>query len=123
MSTQKTLRALRGATSVEANTVEAIESAAVELVRTMMERNEVGADDVVSLVFTATQDLNAAFPATPIRALGLDVPMLCAVEIPVPGSLQRCVRVLMHLYTGRDYASLRHVYLGEARSLRQDLPE
>jgi chorismate mutase len=119
-----TLRALRGATSVEANEAAQIEDATTALLKEMLDRNGVQAEDIVSLIFTATADLDAAFPAAAARRLGLgEVPLLCAQEIPVPGSLPRCVRVLMHLYSERDYASLRHVYLGEARALRQDLPE
>ncbi len=101
-----------------------IAAATAELLEQMMERNDVEPSDIVSLVFTATPDLVAAFPAVAARQLGLaDVPLLCAQEIPVPGAVPRCIRVLMHLYTSRDYASLRHVYLGEAKSLRADLPE
>ena len=119
-----TLRALRGATSVQANDAEQIEDATARLLAEMLERNGVEPGDLVSLIFTATPDLDAAFPAAAARRLGLgDIPLLCAQEIPVPGSLPRCVRVLMHLYSERDYASLRHVYLGEARRLREDLPE
>jgi chorismate mutase len=118
------LRALRGATSVAGDAAAEIEAATAELLREMLARNGVAPSDLVSLIFTATPDLTAAFPAAAARALGLgDIPLLCAQEIPVPGSLPRCVRVLMHLYTERDYASLRHVYLGDARQLRDDLPE
>ena len=122
MSTR--LRALRGATTVAEDDPDAIAEATRELLATMMERNEVSVDDIVSLVFTATPDLTSAFPAAAARSLGLeDVPLLCAQEIAVADSLPRCIRVLMHLYTERDYASLRHVYLGAARRLREDLPE
>ena len=123
MSTDR-LRALRGATTVPADDPAAIAAATSELLEQIMERNDVEPADIVSLVFTATPDLVSAFPAAAARELGLaDVPLLCAQEIPVPGAMPRCIRVLMHLYTGRDYASLRHVYLGEAKSLRADLPE
>ena len=123
MSTDR-LYALRGATTAAADEPGAIAAATAELLETMMERNGVQREDLVSLVFTATPDLTAAFPAAAARDLGLgDVPLLCAQEIAVPGAVPRCIRVLMHLYTRRDYASLRHVYLGEARSLREDLPE
>lgn len=118
------LRALRGATSVERDDAALIEAATRELLEQMLERNSAAPEDLVSLIFTATPDLTAAFPAAAARELGLgDVPLLCAQEIAVPGALPRCVRVLMHLYTERDYASLRHVYLGEARRLRADLAE
>jgi chorismate mutase len=118
------LRAVRGATTVEANTTDDIVAGTRALLEAMLARNEVRPDDVVSVIFTTTADLNAEFPAAAARALGLaHVPLLCAQEIAVPGDVSRCIRVLMHLYTDRDYASLRHVYLGEARQLRTDLPE
>ncbi|MEA2452713.1 MAG: chorismate mutase [Actinomycetota bacterium] len=90
----------------------------------MLARNDVAIDDLVSLIFTTTADLNAEFPAAAARGIGIaHVPLLCAQEIAVPGDVPRCIRVLMHLYSAHDYASLRHVYLGEARQLRTDLPE
>lgn len=118
------LRALRGATTVPANEADAIVAGTAELLRTMLERNDASIDDLVSVLFTTTADLNAEFPAAAARAIGIaHVPLMCAQEIEVPGDVSRCIRVLMHLYTDRDYASLRHVYLGEARQLRTDLPE
>jgi len=120
----KSLRALRGATTVAANEASAIVTGTSELLRELLERNAVELDDLVSLIFTTTPDLNAEFPAAAARAIGIaHVPLLCAQEIEVPGDVARCIRVLVHLYTDRDYASLRHVYLGEARQLRTDLPE
>jgi chorismate mutase len=120
----KLLRALRGATTVEANEAAAIIAGTSALLETMLDRNDVAIDDLVSVIFTTTPDLNAEFPAAAARALGIaHVPLLCAQEIEVPGDVARCIRVLMHLYTERGYASLRHVYLGEARQLRTDLPE
>lgn len=122
-STDKRVRALRGATTVASNDAEAIKAATAELLEAMIERNEVTHEDLISVVFTATKDLTAEFPALAARGMGIpDVPLLCAQEIEVPGAVERCIRVLMHLYTERDYASLRHVYLGEARHLRSDLP-
>ncbi|MGH2693947.1 MAG: chorismate mutase [Actinomycetota bacterium] len=123
MSTEPRLCALRGATSVPSDDAAAIVSATTELLGAMLERNSVVPADVVSLIFTATPDLTATFPAQAARNLDLEVPLLCAQEIAVPGAIQRCVRVLMHLYSTRDYASLRHVYLGDARRLREDLLE
>ena len=115
------LFALRGATSVESNQSDAILAATDELMRELMERNGVEAADMVSCIFTLTEDLNAEFPAVAARRLGLDkVPLLCAREIPVPGSLPCVLRVLMHYYAPPDHQP-RHVYLGEARSLRSDL--
>lgn len=122
MSTTKQVRAVRGATTVLTNDAGAIADATVELLQEMLERNGAAPGDLVSLVFTATTDLTAEFPAVAARKLGLsEVPLLCAQEIDVPGALPRCIRVLMHLYSERDYGSLRHVYLGEAQSLRTDL--
>lgn len=127
MSTDRqtpTLRALRGATTVERDSAEAITNGVAELLEALIERNEIAPRDVVSIIFTSTQDLTAAFPAAAARALGLsDVPLLCTAEIDVPGALPRCIRVLLHLYTARDYATLRHVYLRDARTLREDLAD
>lgn len=101
-----------------------IEAATVELLGAMLERNEVAVEDLISVIFTATPDLTAAFPAAAARRFGLEgVPLLCAQEIAVPDSIPRCIRVLMHLYTEHDYASLRHVYLGAAGRLRDDLSD
>ncbi len=102
----------------------AIEAAAAELIEEMMTRNGARSEDLISIVFTSTSDLTSEFPAAGARKLGLaGIPLLCAQELAVDGSLTRCIRVLMHLNTERDYASLRHVYLGEARALRTDLAE
>ena len=115
------LFALRGATSVESNQTDAILAATDELMRELMARNSVEAGNMVSCIFTATEDLNAEFPAVAARRLGLDkVPLLCAREIPVPGSLPSVIRVLVHYYAEPDHQP-RHVYLGSARSLRSDL--
>ena len=122
MSTTKQVRALRGATTVAQDDAVLIADATLELLQQMMDRNGAAPEDLISLVFTATPDLTAEFPAVAARKLGLaGVPLLCTREIDVPGALPRCIRVLMHLYTDRDYGSLRHVYLGEAQSLRTDL--
>ena len=117
------VRALRGATTCAADTPEEIASRTVELLEEVFARNEVDHDDLISIWFTATDDLVSAFPATGARAIGLgDVPLLCAREIPVIGSMARCIRVLIHLNTPRARDELHHVYLHEARSLRDDLP-
>lgn len=125
MSTDRQrVRALRGAITVDADEPTQIVAATVELLRAMLDKNGASAEDLISVVFTATTDLVSEFPAAAARTIGIsDVPLLCAQEIPVPGAVPRCIRVLMHLYTERDYASLRHVYLGGARGLRTDLPE
>ncbi|MEA2457888.1 MAG: chorismate mutase [Thermoleophilaceae bacterium] len=115
------LRALRGATTVEHNDADAILDATEELVRTVMERNDLHPDDMVSCIFTCTNDLNAEFPAVAARRLGLNaVPLICAREIDVPGSLPRVIRLMLHCYA-EDSTEIRHVYLREARALRRDL--
>ncbi len=115
------LFALRGASSVDSNDSAAILRATEELMREIMARNEIGPDDVVSCIFTLTEDLDAEFPAVAARNLGFGrVPLLCAREIPVPGALPSIIRVLIHYHAGGDHKA-RHVYLGEARALRQDL--
>ncbi len=118
------LRALRGATTVAEDDAGQIVEATAELLTEMMSRNEVGFPDLVSLVFTSTPDLVAEFPAAAARGIGIsDVPLLCATEIDVEGAIGRCIRVMMHLYSNRDRATLRHVYLRGASQLRTDLPE
>jgi chorismate mutase len=95
-----------------------------ELLLAMLNENGVGHDDVVSVLFTTTPDLNASFPATAARGIGFgDVPLLCASEIDVPGAMPLTVRVLMHAYTTRARDELLHVYLRNAPSLRDDLPD
>ena len=116
------LRALRGATTVEVNDAEAILGATEELLRELIRRNELAQEDMVSCLFTCTDDLNAEFPAVAARRLGLgSVPLLCSREIDVPGSLPRVIRILMHYYAQDDGHEPRHVYLGEASDLRLDL--
>jgi chorismate mutase len=115
------LHALRGATSVDANDAGAILEGTRELMTELMRRNELRPDQIVSCIFTATTDLNAQFPAVAARDLGLDrVPLLCSQEIAVPGALPRVIRVLIHYYAA-DGHEARHVYLRDARSLREDL--
>jgi chorismate mutase len=115
-------RGIRGATTVEANSATAILSATGDLLARIVEANEVEAADVASALFTATPDLTAAFPAQAAREMGWHhVPLLDAQEIAVPGSLPHCVRVLVHWNTDKSQDEIRHVYLGEAASLRPDL--
>src|ERR687893_812499 len=115
------LIALRGATTVEANEAEAILDATDELMREILARNALTAADLVSCIFTLTDDLDAEFPAVAARNMGLSkVPLLCAREIPVPGSLPRVIRVMIHAYAHQGHEP-QHVYLGEARALRLDL--
>ena len=115
------LRALRGAITVSENDADAILSATEELVRAMMERNSLEPEQMVSCIFTCTNDLDAEFPAVAARRLGLSsVPLLCTREIDVPGALPRVIRLLLHCYADPD-SEPRHVYLREAESLRRDL--
>jgi chorismate mutase len=117
------VRALRGATTVDADTPEQINELVGELVKEMLARNDVDKDDLISVIFTATDDVRSMFPAAAARAVGLgDVPLLCARELAVEGGTPRCIRVLMHLATERPRAELRHVYLAGAEGLRDDLP-
>ena len=117
------LRGLRGATTCASDTPEEITSATQELLLAMMARNGLDHDDIVSVIFTTSTDLTSAFPATAARGIGFgDVPLICASEIAVPGSMALCVRVLMHVYTLRARTEIRHVYLRNAQSLRDDLP-
>jgi chorismate mutase len=115
------LFALRGATSVDKNESAAIIGATEWLMREIMKRNQLGPADVVSCIFTLTEDLDAEFPAVAARNLGFDkVPLLCAREVPVPGSLPRVIRTLIHYYADEAHEP-KHVYLGDARALRTDL--
>jgi chorismate mutase len=115
------LFALRGANSVERNDASSILSATDELMREMITRNELTPETMVSCIFTLTADLDAEFPAVAARQLGLSrVPLLCTREVPVPGSLPRVVRTLLHYYANDDHEP-RHVYLNRARVLRSDL--
>jgi chorismate mutase len=115
------LRALRGATTVDANDAAAILEATEELVTAVLERNRLAPEDLVSCIFTCTEDLDAEFPAVAARRIGLSsVPLLCAREIPVPGALPRVIRLLLHCYPAADVEP-QHVYLREAVALRQDL--
>jgi chorismate mutase len=119
MSRFMRLVALRGANTVTENSADAILAATDELMREILKRNRLGAEDLVSCIFTLTPDLDAEFPAVAAREMGLSsVPLLCAREIPVPGALPQVIRVLIHAYTDRR---AEHVYLGEAAKLRLDL--
>jgi chorismate mutase len=115
------LFAVRGAVQAEANEAEAIVAATTELMRALLERNELAAEALVSCLFTTTEDLDAEFPAVAARNIGLDsVPLLCCREIPVPGSMERVIRVMMHFYAPAGSAPA-HVYLGATQTLRSDL--
>jgi len=115
------LFALRGAIGAERNAAPEILAATTELMQQIMARNELAPERVVSCIFTVTDDLDAEFPAVAARAIGFQgVPLLCAREIPVPGSLPLVIRVMIH-YHAEEQHSPEHVYLGTARALRADL--
>ncbi len=117
-------RGIRGATTVESDTADAILTATCKLLTHIVEANDIAVKDIASAFFTVTPDLTAAFPARAARELGWQyVALLDAQEIPVPGSLLRCVRVLIHWNTEKPQAEIRHIYLRGAASLRPDLEE
>lgn len=119
-----TVRAVRGAIQVETNEREAILGGAAELVTEVLERNGLDSAGLISILFTATPDLTADFPAYAARQLGLvDVPLMCATEIAVPGALPRVLRLLAHIDTELSREQIRHVYLRGAAALRTDLPQ
>lgn len=116
------VRAARGAIHVDEDSSDEVLSATERLLTQMLERNEVGADDIVSAFFTVTDDLRSVFPAEAARRMGLGrVPLLCAQEIPVEGSMRGVIRVLLQFYTARGPAEVKHVYLDGAETLRDDL--
>jgi chorismate mutase len=115
------MRGVRGATTTEANTREAILAATDELLRLMIDANQLCAEDVASVIFTTTSDLNADYPALAARALGWhDVALMCAHEMNVPHGLPMCIRILVHWNTARRAAEVQHVYLKGAARLRPD---
>jgi chorismate mutase len=118
------VRAIRGATQVGEDSKEAILEATTELVTEVMTRNRLTTDDVISVVFTATPDLTAEFPALAARKLGFhEVPLLCASEINVPHALPRVIRLLAHVETGTPRTAIQHVYLRGATVLRLDIAQ
>jgi len=123
MSEARNVRALRGATTVDAGTgPDSARDATQELLRALLEQNGLTVDDVISALFTVTPDLYSAHPARAARAAGWsEIPMLTATEAPAEQSLPRCLRVLMHVETTRPRSAMRHVYLHGARVLRPDL--
>ena len=121
MSDEQRLWAVRGAVKAESNDVEAILAATETLMRELMARNELGPEQMVSCLFTTTDDLNAEFPAVAARRVGLEaVPLLCTRELDVPGAMRSVIRVLVHYYAPADHVPA-HTYLGEAQELRSDL--
>lgn len=118
------VRALRGATTIDKDTKEQITERVQALVSAMLERNGVSHDDLISILFTVTEDIRSMFPAAAARGLGLgDVPLMCAQEIPVSGSVPLCIRVMLHTESDLPRSALHHIYMEGARGLRDDLPE
>jgi chorismate mutase len=114
-------RGIRGATTVDRNEREEILAATAELLQLISELNQLRREDVASVIFSVTDDLDAAYPAQAARDLGwTEVALLCVREIPVPGSLRKCIRVLLHVNTERSAAELRHVYMRGAAQLRPE---
>ena len=117
------VRALRGATTVDADTREQVHERVKALLAELFDRNDVDKDDLISILFTATDDIRCTFPATAARKYGLgDVPLICARELDVEGGTPLCVRVMLHLETDRARDELHHVYQHGASNLRDDLP-
>jgi chorismate mutase len=115
------VRGVRGASTVDENSKAAIVEETRLLLSAMLSENSIALDDIASILFTLTPDLDAEFPAVAARELGFsDVPLICASEIPVPGALASCVRVLIHWNTDKKAADIHHVYLKKATSLRPD---
>lgn len=117
------VRGIRGAVTVEANEAKLISEATLAMVREIMEANEIDPADICSVLITVTQDLDDSFPAQAVRQLpGWElVPLMCALEVPVKGSLERCVRLMVLVNTEKSQAEIQHVYLGGAQALRPDL--
>ncbi len=114
-------RGVRGATTAEANTSEEILKATRQLLALMVRQNGIDEDDVASAIFTTTEDLDAEFPALAARQLGwLNVALMCVHELDVPGSLRRCIRILLHWNTQKSADEIVHVYIKEAANLRPD---
>ena len=112
-------RGIRGATTIERNDREEILSATTELLQLIIRQNDLQTEDIASAIFSLTEDLDAEFPAVAARTLGwTEVPLMCTREIPAPGSLGKCIRVLVHVNTTRSLSEIRHVYIRGAVSLR-----
>jgi chorismate mutase len=117
------IRGIRGAITADRNTEEAILYATEELLAKMIETNQIHSDSVASILISTTEDLNATFPAKALRKLEgwTYVPVMCMREIPVPGSLKSCIRIMMHVNTEKEQNEITHIYLKEAKVLRPDL--
>lgn len=118
------VRALRGATTLDRDTAEQVTERVLALLDALFERNGLVHDDVISILFTATDDIHSMFPAFPARKAGLgDVPLICARELDIVGGTPLCIRVMLHINTDKSRDELHHVYLEGARGLNDDLPE
>ncbi|HEY1466531.1 MAG TPA: chorismate mutase [Acidimicrobiales bacterium] len=118
------VRAVRGATTVDADTPEVIRERVVALLEQVLKQNGLSEDDIISILFTATEDIVSTFPATAARSMGLGaVPLICARELSIVGSVPRCIRVMLHVETERRRDEIHHVYLEGAKGLRDDLPD
>ena len=118
------VRAIRGATQVAENSAESIAAGVKELLTEILKSNAITPNEVISVLFTASPDLNAAFPAAFAREVGFEaVPLICAVEIDVPGALPRTIRVMAHVESSRSAKEISHIYLHGAKALRQDIAQ
>lgn len=118
------VRAVRGATTVEHNNAEEIVGETETLLKKIIDENALDIEDIISVIFSVTSDLNAEFPAVAARRLGWsDIALLCTYEIDVPGSIEKCIRVMLHCNTGKKNSDMKYVYLKGARKLRPDLSE
>ena len=118
------VRAIRGATTAEENKREAIIGATLELLREIEDKNDLKRADAISIIFTVTKDLTAVFPAAAAREMGLTyVPLLDMAAPEIDGSLERCIRIMIHINTDKTKKEIRHVYLRDAKKLRPDLAE
>jgi chorismate mutase len=119
-----TIRAIRGATTLDIDERDHLRKRSTELVRAMMRANDITADNLISILFTATPDITSEFPAAAVRGLGLgDVPLMCAVEMNVQGALGRVIRVMAHAELEVPRSEVKHVYLHDSVSLRKDLAQ
>jgi len=122
MGDKMSVRAIRGATTVEDNDKSQIISETKSLLSDIIIKNNIAKEDVISAIFTLTKDLNATFPAIAARELGwTEISLMCTSEIDVPGSLRNCIRVLLHINTDKSNSEIRHVYLKDAKVLRTDI--
>lgn len=116
------VRAVRGATTVNENDRKEILERTGELLRTLVEKNAISREDIISVIFSVTADLNAAFPAVAARNMGwTDIALMCTNEMDVPGSLRKCIRVMLNFNTEKSNRELKYIYLREAEKLRPDI--